>query len=188
MKKLIYLIICFLFFGINNNIDAQKRTVLYQNDSVKIIHDFYEGVPKRGIYLYPSTSLYYIIDKGNIDTFGLAYSHPIGKTYFQNNMFSIFHQSIGGKQSLNYSLVKKIGNKWKLITYYSGVAPNQLSSYQLEQIDIFTLKEHLHSNGDENFSSEIKVDVEKKILFRYKLQKNGSREIPEEYPFPNYRN
>jgi hypothetical protein len=190
MKKLIF--IFFSIFILKTSLTAQTRTVMYENDTIKIIHDFYENIPMKGIYLYPSTSIYYVSEKEKTDTFGFAFSRPLGKAYFQNGLFSFLHLEMDGRGTLRYSLIEKNEKKWKLLAHYGGRAPNSKSEYDLEQIDLLYLREKVINGYDqeENQYNEIRLDVQKSMICIHKLNNNGTRvendSVTHYYPFPKY--
>jgi hypothetical protein len=175
-NKITFFLILFLFLGITD-IFAQKRTILYQDDTIKIVHDFYEGIPNRTQYhLYPSTSLYYVVEKNKIDTFGLSYAFPRGKTYYDGRFFTLMLDQINAEASITFLLMEKIDGRWRHVVAYGGCRMNSKSIYSLEQTSMFTLKEIISGYYPTELIHEIKIDIQNRT-YNFPLILNGKGDV-----------
>ncbi len=187
MKKNIILFSIFIFSFFIESIHAQKKMVLFKNDTLTFIHDTYESQinSKRNF-----RSVLYVSDNrtGKVDTLGTPNGWPIGKAYYDGEYFTTILRYIGVFSPITFVLCKKINGKWRTLANYDGSLDQpKRAIYLLEQTDIFTLQESLTGYYPEPMVSELKVDTRRKAIVRYNISKDGRKEEVESYPFPDYR-
>ena len=158
MKKNNIFFTFLLFNFLLNTANAQKRTILFQNDTITFIHDSYIDVPNHNSFIY---GVLYAIEKNSKpDTIGTPNAYPRGKSYFDGTYFTTNYQYLTRFSEVDYSIMKKINGKWRLLTYYGGSLDQPHHAiYTLDQTDIFTLKELLTKDGSEDLVSELKVEI-----------------------------
>ena len=133
--KNICLLILILFIQSTN---AQKRTVAFEKEGVKLIHDLYEGIPWRGVKLYPFTSILYVEDNGVIDTLGRPDANVREKVFFNGKCMTFVIDYFNGRCA-NYSVIEKNNGHWKEVASYFVCDILEHKSF-LEQQEMFLIK------------------------------------------------
>ena len=180
MKKII---ISIFFLYVSINAFAQTRNILYKNDSVQIIHDLYMNKPFKGeVAIYPNTSLYYIVESNKNDTFCVAPSMSIGKSFYDGIHFSILIEYLYNEGQF-YGVFEKQHGKWIRISQYFCHHPETGTIYLLKQKSLNEIEELISMDGkEEKFT--LFLDFNKRYLTKYKLIENKKDEI-RQFPFEN---
>ncbi len=181
-------ILTIMAIALSLNAFGQQRTIIFQNDTLKIINDLYLNQPytnEAGI-TRPHTSFFYVLsDRNEPDTLFRIKATVLEKPYFDGKHFTLLIQGMWGAYS--YTLYELQNRKWKSIANVPAFSMTGTKRCEVKQPSMYVFNVDWYESNTNTLLKQFEYhfDMEQRLLRRFDIE-NGTLIKNGELPFTDY--